>query len=381
MPSNTGSQKVTLLFFTPANSPEWNLRFAEIRKTGVYSGGWLSIINNTTAQISPLVCEISDGTYQVKVKTAAAVNITVNSTIPYIILRWVYTGSATNDFMSLLAVATPLVNDLVVGKCTFDGSLHLNGFTYGDTTYQRSNPAIQDLFLKVEETGDLDMRVRVRGGRIQTSSGIIFIEDQKDFYLFTPPASPNSKVYLVYIDTITGNIGVDASGTAALNPLAPDYAGKLVIAEVTLAYTDTISIPQSKIKDVRSFITANLKEYIDDAIAAIPLPVLGTRTNKDTLNNAIVTGSIYKAECDGIISGYNTAAVGAQFTVTGRIGTSNPPVNVIEKFQTGAIYATAEVYTFRFEVAKDEYFKIEISGNTMEQIYWRPYGSGGCIKQ
>ena len=258
MASNIGSQTVTLLFHTIANSLEWNKRFIDIRKIGIYTGGWLSIINNTTAQISSLICEISDGNYQVKIKTATTVNITVSSTTPYIVLRWTYTGSVTNDFMSLLAVVTPATNDVVVGKCTFDGSLHLNGFNYGDTTYSRTDPAIQDLFLKVEATGDSDLRVRIRSGRIQTASANISIADQKSD-LITRPVS-YSKVYLVYVNTDTGIISIDSSGTAAITPVAPNYGGKLVLAEITLASTDT-SISQSKIKDVRSFINIG-RDYI-----------------------------------------------------------------------------------------------------------------------
>jgi len=72
--------------------------------------------------------------------------------------------------------------------------------------------------------------------------------------LFTLPSS-NSKVYLVYVDTSNGAICIDSSGTEAVSPVAPDYKGKLVLAEVTLASTDT-DITASKIKDVRPFLTS-----------------------------------------------------------------------------------------------------------------------------
>jgi microcystin-dependent protein len=111
------------------------------------------------------------------------------------------------------------------------------------------------------------MRDRVRGGKVQTTSANLPVADQKSD-LFDPPSSPNSKVYLVYVETSTGTavVTIDSSGVEAISPAAPDYAGKLVIAEVTLAYTDTVSIPQSKIRDVRSFIALNPVVAIPTAI-------------------------------------------------------------------------------------------------------------------
>jgi hypothetical protein len=262
MPSDVGSQKVSLLFHTIANSGEWNVRYTGIRKVGIYSGGWLSVVDASNAQISPLICEISDGTYQVKVQTSDPVNLAVSSITSYVVLRWTYAG-AVSDYMELLAVLEPSEYDLVVGKCTFSGGGELNGFTYADASYPRSNPNVQDLFLKVEETGDSDLRVRVRGGRIQTAAGNVAVADQKSG-LFTPPAS-DSKVFLVYLDADTGAVDIDTSGVAAASPSPPDYDGKLVIAEVTLTTGDT-SIPQSQIKDVRNFITKSVADVAPDGV-------------------------------------------------------------------------------------------------------------------
>jgi len=259
MPVDVGSQTVSILYHTAANSSNLNLRQASINRVGIYEGGWLSIVDGTHAQVSALTCEISDGTYNVRVKSAAAVSVVVGSVTPYVVLRWVYTGSSTNDYMEFKAVSTPSANDLVVGKCTFAGGGALNGFTYES----RSNPSTKEMFLRVEPTGDSDLRVRVRGGYIQNGSASIHVDDQKS-NLFTPPTS-NSKVYLVYIDPDDGTVNVDSTGTAAASPVAPDYAGKLVIAEVTLAAGAT-TIPSSCIKDVRPFVTPASREVDDSTI-------------------------------------------------------------------------------------------------------------------
>lgn len=253
MPANIGSQTVTILYYAFAASGIVNKRFQGVREKGIYSGGYLSVVDDTHAQISTLVCEISDGTYQVRIETGTTVNLGVAQATPYIVLRWTYTGAVT-DYMELLAVVTPTVNDLVVGKCTFDGGGHLNGFNYQDSSYPRTTPDTQDLFLKVESTAATELRVRIRAGRIQTSSATIDIADQKS-NLFVPPAA-NSRIDLVYITNV-GVVAIDSSGTPAANPSPPNYNGKLVLAEVTVSNGDT-DIVASKIKDVRSFVSLSI---------------------------------------------------------------------------------------------------------------------------
>jgi len=254
MPENIGSQVVTILYYRAANSSIVNKRFQGIRQTGIYSGGYLSYVDDDTAKISTLVCEISDGTYQVRIETEDTVNLAVASATPYIVLRWAYTGAIT-DYMELLAVAVGDIaaNDIVVGKCKFDGS-DLNGFDYQDSSYPRSTPNTQDLFLKVEATPDTELRVRIRAGRIQTNSAVVDINEQKSD-LFVAPDS-NSRVYLVYV-TDAGAIAIDSTGTAAADPSPPTYKGKLVLAEVTISNGDT-NITADKIKNVRSCLSPNI---------------------------------------------------------------------------------------------------------------------------
>lgn len=250
MPSNVGQQTVSIIFHAPAHSSIVNRRHKDTRMPGIYKGGYLSKVDGSHASLSPLVCEIGDSTHQVRIQTELAVNIAVNFNTPYIVLRWTYTGDVVDDYMAILPVATPQSNDVIVGKCIFVGVVLQDLFLYDE----RTSPDIQHLFLRVEPTEDVELRVRIRGGRIQTNSGVIDISDQKSD-LFIPPAS-NSKVYLVYVDT-NGSIQIDSSGASAVNPAPPSYKGKLVLAEVTLASTDT-NITADKIKDVRNWITESV---------------------------------------------------------------------------------------------------------------------------
>lgn len=258
MPADVGSQTLSLKYGAPGNSAEVNRRFVDVRPVGIYEGGVLSVVDNTHASLSAVVCEIGDGTHQVRVATTVAVSILVAQATPYIIFRWSYTGT-TSDYMEILAVnsSSILATDLVVAKCTFTGGGALNGFDYGDSTYPRTHPNTQDFSLKVvPATG---MRMYVQPGYFQDSAQATLIPFQLTDAI-TAPAS-NSQIFLVYIDTATGTVGVDTSGVAAASPVVPAYNGKLVLAEVTVASTTT-TIIGSMIKDVRPHVTYG-KEAVD----------------------------------------------------------------------------------------------------------------------
>ena len=153
MPANIGSQTVTILYSAQALSATVNHRHLAIRKTGIYSGGYPTRLSDVSVSLSTLICEITDGSYQVKIETAEVVSVVVAVATPYIVLRWTYSGSASADYMSLTSVATPAANDLVVAKCVFAGSV-LTGFVYDE----RTTPSTHDLFLKVEPTPTTESR-------------------------------------------------------------------------------------------------------------------------------------------------------------------------------------------------------------------------------
>jgi hypothetical protein len=249
MPSNIGSQTVTVKFFDPVDSMVENRIGEDIRKIGIYTGGYLSKVSDVSVSLTPFTCEISDGTYQIRGKTGASVAITVASATPYVVLRWIYTGSATVDYIDFKALdlGSILTTDVVVGKCTFAGST-LTGFDY---TY-RTNPLIMDLFLKAEPTDPTSMRLWVRSGRVGFGSANIDIVMQQT-PLFTAPVS-NSRIDIVQVNS-SGSIIV-TQGTSAVTPVPPDYAGLTTLAEVTLASGQTV-ITASNIKDVRSFVNTS----------------------------------------------------------------------------------------------------------------------------
>lgn len=260
MSVNVGSQTVTLIYYSPADVELVNNRSKEIQPTGIYKGGYLTVVDGSHCQLSPLICEIGDGTYQVKIETGATVNIAVASATPYVVLRWVHDLAVqSNDYMDFVATATPATNDLVVAKCLFTGAT-LTGFDYGDTAYTRSFPKQPRLYLQVESTGESELRVRIRSGFVQGNASSIFVPEQKSSSIVAPITS--NKIYLVCIDPTTGVVSIDSTGTEAATPAAPAYAGRLVLAEIKLGVGNT-TIPDSKIKDVRPFLTPG-RPPVDD---------------------------------------------------------------------------------------------------------------------
>ena len=238
-----GNQIKAVRFFAPADSSEVNRIARNNRKIGIYEGGYLTKVTNTSVTLSPLEVEISGGTHQINIETQSNVTVTVSNVNIYVVLRWAYTGDQ-NDYMDVLATASPQTNDVIVGKCNYTGST-LNGFDYSD----RTNPDVFDRFLQVVPETTPSLYLRVRAGRATFGSSTYSIADQKTA-VFSPPGS-NSRIDLVYINS-SGAVSIQ-QGTAAPSPVAPSYAGKMVLAEVTLTSGQT-EITESDVRDVRAYV-------------------------------------------------------------------------------------------------------------------------------
>lgn len=251
MPTNIGSQTVHVKFFDPVTNPNVNFMALDIRKIGIYRGGYLTKSSNTLVSLSTLSCEISDANAtgnQVRITTGAAVSIVVSSATPLVVLRWTYTADAAADYMDFVAVAVgaQLATDVIVGKCLYSGST-LTDFDYT----LRTNPLVFHNFLKVEPTDPASMFVRIRAGRINYGVQNFDIVDSK--LAFAAPGS-NSYIGLVQVTAAGAIKDPPTYGSIAVTPTPPIYGGLFTAAEITLTVGQT-TITEANIKDVRSFVS------------------------------------------------------------------------------------------------------------------------------
>jgi len=354
--TNHGTQTVSHQYYEEITALNRNKRLLDILPLGIYSGGKLARVSDIEITLSALVVEISGGTTQIAVRTAAAATIndgtldsgTIDSSTPYIILRWTYEADVSN-YMEIHAVVSPSTNDIVVGKIEFSGS-EITGFDYSERTFTN----VQDLFLKpVASTG---MYVLVNAGKVHTGTEYVFVEMQ-EVGPFSVPSSPNSRIDLVYVND-NGGIQI-LQGTAAASPVAPSYAGKLVIAEVTVVNGDT-SISQSDIKDVRSFLSKLSSTNVFGSWASRLVDV------------------VYTASTDGMVC----ATVKATNTayIQGYTDGGSPPTTLVALGHNTYKYSSPNtLYSgLTMPVRKGDYWTITTTGSggtPIATIKWLPMGS------
>ncbi len=235
MASDVGAQVVTIRFQRPVDSDIVNKRFMDIRQLGIQKGGYLTKTGGDNVSLSALVCEISDGTHQVRVETTIAVTRTLTEGSPYLVLNWAYTGVVNTDYMVIETSSSPDANDLVIGKGIFVASA-LSTIDYSE----RSTPSTLSLFLRVEATETPSTSVRVRAGIGHAGSAHSAVIDQ------VVDLSGYSLDDVIYVY-------VNDSGGVAHSATASTYAGKALLAKII--YPAGV-IANSIIADVRSFITS-----------------------------------------------------------------------------------------------------------------------------
>ena len=355
--TNHGTQTVSHQYYEELTALKRNKRLLGILPKGIYSGGKLARVSDIEITLSVLIAEISGGTIQIAVRTAATATIndgtldsgTIDSSTPYIVLRWAYAADVSN-YMEIHAVATPSTNDIVVGKIEFSGSV-ITGFDYSERTFVN----VQDLFLKpVASTG---MYILVNAGKVHTSTGYVFVEMQ-EVGVFSVPSSPNSRIDLVYVDS-SGSIQI-LQGTAAVSPVAPSYAGKLVIAEVTVVNGD-VSISQSDIKDVRSFLSK-----------VPPTIAFGSWASR-------LVDVVYTASTDGMVCA--TVKATDKACIQGYTDGNNPPTTLVTLGNDTYKYSSPNYPLYgglTMPIRKGDYWKVtttDSKGTPVATIKWLPMGS------
>ncbi|MHA1592742.1 MAG: hypothetical protein ACTSUP_09755 [Candidatus Heimdallarchaeaceae archaeon] len=387
MPANLGGQTVTIKYYDPIDSYLVNTRHEVTRPIGIYKGGYLTITNAATSvvSLSALVCEISDGTYQVRVETVSAVSKTlIKDSAEYVILRWTYTG-ATDDYMEILVTNNPTTNDIIVGKGVWTG-VNLTNIIYTE----RTSPDQMRYFLKVEAETTPSVNVRIRPGRAHTGSSFQAIADQT----MSLSAYKNKTAYIYINDT--GGVAVSATASA--------YAGMALLAKVTVpgsgivtnsciedarCFVDSPAIPDGttiernsvgklQIMELgvqNSHINSNVVDgtTIEKDAVTGKLQVgfvFGTRVTTDTDSAALVKTVVYRAECDGFLFVQGNAN-NANIIVTS--DKNNPPVTIVGYVGYG--YNGGSIHC---PIKKNDY--VEVNAADLDRISWLPIGTGGLKK-
>jgi hypothetical protein len=408
----SSNSNIHINYFDPVINPNVNAVGLDVRKLGIYSGGYLSNSgDNVTTVVSPFTCEIGDSAAtaleQIRCQTTSNTSVTTSTTNTLVVLRWTYATNSTTNYPYLYAIVpgAQLATDVIIGKVVYAGSV----WTSTDYTL-RTNPNIQDVFLKVEPTVAASMNVRIRAGRVNYGSSNLNIIDQLSPTLSAPGS--NSWIALIQITTSGVIKNPPTYGSSSVSPTAPDYGGLVTLAEVTLTSGQT-TITASSIKDVRAFnagypgvgqfvdlisaqnvdgvktfgsfsITPSSapttsyqvanKKYVDDrdaaTLAAVPAQVgFGDWVSKSK-------DTVYQAATDGFVTAYTTFTNVAQMTITGFSDANNPPTTVraIQDIYTYEVNTDSRYsWTITFPVKKGHYYKVTSTHTVTMQ--WISLGS------
>jgi hypothetical protein len=252
---NWGTQDIQWAYYDPLNSDEFDKHNEDIIPVGIYKGGELEIVNNTTIRVKPLVCMISDGTQQARIATTVDADIAITSATPYVILRWTW-QPLTNWFMDIMSVAlagTPpnciLPNDIVVGFGVYSWS-NLISIDYGSgSVVPRTVPSNMGDFLKVAPTATPSMKVFVSNGWVSYGDSRLYVPAQESPAFGAAGAQP--RIDILWVDSL-GNLQITA-GLPDPSPVPAVHTGKIVLAEVLIGTTTTV-ITEALITDARPWI-------------------------------------------------------------------------------------------------------------------------------
>jgi len=257
-------------YFDALINQNTNFMALDLRKTGIYSGGYLTRTSDSNFSLSPLTCEIQDSSgsgNQIRLVLSSTISsIPVTNTTPptLVVLRWTYTTSSSANYPSIYTVPQGSQNatDLIIGTAMYTGSTLSADYGVQYPLYMRSDPSnILDLGLKVENVSAmpyaLTSGILVRYGRVSYGANTVSIPTQvlqfstslTSGYYQSVPIQINSSGALTALTTGTQSV--------SSSPTPPAYGGLITIAEVTVNNTGG-SYYVTAIKDVRCFSNAGV---------------------------------------------------------------------------------------------------------------------------
>lgn len=308
------NQRVSLVYKSPADSRRINERFADIRPTGIYKGGYLKK-EGSFWYLTNFICEIADSTEswsafnKHQVRVISGVNSDdysstdtdwINGTAPlgplvagtFVLLSWTYKTSAIAEVIVKTTTKFSEIreNELIVGKIiAYDGGIDyaIYSANIGETvvgeSWHRSIPDLPEFKLKVVPDWNENRQVWVLPGK--------FLNDERDIDVYMQMLSlpEHDRDYIIYLNPEERIIGDGWEPRRALAAVKEDpvvsattpYAGKILLAEVHTPADPATAISEYDIKDIRGIYSPTVsRKYVNDAVAAV-------NTLVDNLTNTV----------------------------------------------------------------------------------------------
>lgn len=136
---NDGNQAITFNYNQDAVSSTFNHLLRELQKPGVYSGGMLSKINDTTVQIAPYTAVVyanNEPSVAIRVHTEQSYSIPISPVAPIVVLRYEWHDQKDNYVQAISKSQTDIdIEDpdgdfyVILGEAVFNGAV-LESFDY-----------------------------------------------------------------------------------------------------------------------------------------------------------------------------------------------------------------------------------------------------------
>lgn len=135
--TNLGVQIITFDYQEPATAKDFNKLLRGVVKPGIYSGGQLSKIDNSTVSIAPFIALFYVGIDKaIVITTSSSISLTADSDNPilYMTFSWADTVHNYIDFGFRSSSSQPITNEICLGTIGFTGSIVNGNFDYSRKT-------------------------------------------------------------------------------------------------------------------------------------------------------------------------------------------------------------------------------------------------------
>lgn len=272
---NQGNQHITFDYKQSARSRGFNQLNYKLHSNGIYEGGAITRISDTSVSVAPFLAVFEDPSKQTttRIETTEAIVVAVNNTNIYIKASFSWIDTETN-YMDVVASNTDETDTqtFILGRCIYATTVLSSNFDYSVKTWsskyyeQQLETTNRAPFKVTANVGSNTNKVTVQPGVIRTNFGA--------FQITTPILSPAfsfgaTKTYLVCV-----NKGIQNAVTLHdRNNYLPSYL--LPIAQVS--YTSGATI-----------ITGNMIMYLHPNMF---IPSINENQTNFSFKNKLINGN------------------------------------------------------------------------------------------